>query len=174
MQAQSKHVEQLNRVERWYKRFEEIDSGTIHNRPSEYYQDDVYSFFQNCHHLKDWIKNDTNVTLPNKGQVVEDHVSGNDDLKLCADICNGTKHLKLIDPKTRKPKSRTGKQPEFIKAEYGLHIGGSLNFGSSQAPETPTTLSVRYTIDAAAGPVDAFELATRCIDSWKRFVAAHL
>lgn len=173
MQSQSKCSEQLARAQRWYVRFAEINSGRVHDRSSEYYTDDVYAFFVACYHVKDWIKNDDQLALPNKRQIVESYVEGSDDLKLCADICNGIKHLKLID-RTGTPNPRTGKQPEFIKGEYGLHIGGSLTFGSSPAPEIPTTLSVRYTIDTAAGPLDAFGIATRCIEAWKQFFSTDL
>ncbi len=49
---------QLHRVKRYLQRFEEIGSGKAHNQSTPDYDDDVYAFFQNCYHLKDWIKND--------------------------------------------------------------------------------------------------------------------
>jgi len=45
MSRSSNYQEQFKRLERWYKRFEEINNGRIHNRPSEFYEDEVYSFF---------------------------------------------------------------------------------------------------------------------------------
>ena len=44
--------DQLARVERYLKRIENQD------RDRTEYEDDLWSFFQNCWHLKDWIKND--------------------------------------------------------------------------------------------------------------------
>ena len=157
MEGQGTYVEQFNRAKRHYGRLEEINSGQIHIRDSESYRDDFLSFFQNCFHLKDWIKNDDAIILSNKDQLVEDYINGDESLRLCADICNGTKHMK----QTRN--IRTGKQPQITKADYSLHVG-----------TVPTTLAVKYTIDSASGPIDAFELATRCIDLLSRFIAANL
>jgi hypothetical protein len=56
--------EQWERVLRWYSRFEQINRGQ-HDAPStDFYQDDVYAFFQNSYHLKDWLKNDASVASP--------------------------------------------------------------------------------------------------------------
>jgi len=149
----SKYREQFDRVKRWYERFREIDQGRLHNRPSDYYQDDVYAFFLNCYHLKDWIKNDPNVR-PREN--VEEFINTNEALKLCADICNGLKHLKR-DPR----KSRSGKDPQFGKRDFRLSL-----------PES--TISVKYTIDTADGSVDAFELATKCLRAWEDFIASKI
>ena len=53
----------------------------------------MLAFFMNCYHLKDWIKNDISDTSLNAA--VEDYINQNACLKLCADICNGAKHLDL-------------------------------------------------------------------------------
>src|SRR5258708_1539825 len=44
--------EQLERVVRFLARLQN------HDRPKHDYEDDLWAFFQNCWHLKDWIKND--------------------------------------------------------------------------------------------------------------------
>jgi len=164
------YEEQFDRVKRYYGRFEEINAGRIHDQDSEEYRDDVHAFFQNCFHLKDWIKNDD--SLPDiVRSAVEAYVNGNYDLNLCGDICNGAKHLKLDK------KIRTGKQPQLTKTEVSLHMGGSLGFGPvSSAPLSAieTTIIIRYTIETAQGSIDAFDLATRCIDAWKTFLQSHL
>lgn len=107
------YQEQLERVNRWYSRFKEIDGGRIHNMPSDYYQDEVYTFFLNCYHLKDWIKNDPSVgSVANK---VEAFINDTTELKLCADICNSHKHLKL-------DKSRSSENPMFGNRQFNLHL----------------------------------------------------
>ena len=53
-----KYLEQFERVKRWYNRFKKTDNGMLHNKNSDYYQDEIYAFFINCYHLKDWLVND--------------------------------------------------------------------------------------------------------------------
>lgn len=79
-------IEQWERVGRWFDRFKAINNGREHTMPSEFYQDDVFSFFLNCYHLKDWIKNDPSAGL--LASSVEEYVSKNFALGLCSDICN--------------------------------------------------------------------------------------
>ena len=56
------------------------------------FQDMVWAFFQNCWHVKDWVWND-----PIVPQVTKDAVSAMAHssvvLKVCQEMCNGTKHL---------------------------------------------------------------------------------
>jgi hypothetical protein len=33
----------------------------------------------------------------------------------------------------------------------------------------PKILSVKFTIDTSFGPRDAFDIATKCIEAWKKF-----
>ena len=46
------YMDQLNRVRRMLDRINRQDREPIE------YGDDIWSFFQNCWHLKDWVKND--------------------------------------------------------------------------------------------------------------------
>jgi hypothetical protein len=89
---------QYERMIRWYKKFEEIDYN-YQNKLDEYL-DIAYAFFMNCYHLKDWIINDTNIDLPRND--VEEYVNITECLSVCADICNGLKHLRLDRPKSDK------------------------------------------------------------------------
>ena len=146
----TKYQEQYNRLNRWYKRFKEINDGKIHDKPSEIYQDDVYAFFMNCHHLKDWIKNDT--AAASVANNVENYINNNPDLSLCADICNGVKHLRLIS-------NRSGERPKFGKKVAKVHIGSG-----------PITIALKYEIKTDSGTIDAFDLATKCIKAWEIFI----
>jgi hypothetical protein len=63
--------EQLDRVRRFFARTW-VDTG----RTDVQYQDDTWAFFQNCWHLKDWIKNDQMIPQPIRDRVVKAaHVS---------------------------------------------------------------------------------------------------
>jgi hypothetical protein len=150
MTAQPKYLEQLDRVRRWHQQYQGIAQGWSHDRLSDFYQDIVYSFFMNCYHLKDWIKND-----PTSGPLsarVEGFISNTPEMAICADICNGLKHLVLTD-------QRSGQNPRFGKRRFTVGVGTQ-----------PTTIAVEYTIDTSSGPIDAFALATRCLQAWETFI----
>ncbi|MDF0674040.1 MAG: hypothetical protein P0120_06825 [Nitrospira sp.] len=146
--------EQYDRMKRWYDRFAALDQGRPHNVPSDNYLDEIYAFFMNCYHLKDWIKHDATVTVATK-QVVEAHINSSRALKLCADICNSLKHLHLTS-------SRSGENPAFGRKQFGLALGTG-----------PTTINLKYEIDTTGGAIDAFQLATDCIEAWNTFFSAN-
>ncbi len=152
MPKSSMYQEQLERVRRWYNRFKKINDGMVHGQPSEYYQDEVYAFFLNCYHLKDWIKNcPAAASVANR---VEEYINNTADLSLCADICNSSKHLHL-------DKSRSGQWPEFGARKYEMGIGTG-----------PVTMAVRYSVNTLSGARDAFEIATGCMEAWDKFVSS--
>jgi hypothetical protein len=153
MAIASKYPEQLDRVRRWYQRFQEISEGKLLDKPSDFYQDEVYAYFMNCYHLKDWIKYDpSTLSLAAKE---ENFIRNDPHMTLCADICNSSKHLKLSNP-------RSYENPQFGKREYKLEFGTQ-----------PTTIAIEYTIDTASGPIDAFDLATNCLHAWEAFLRQH-
>ena len=121
-------------------RFTELSVGRRHMTASDNYIDDVYAFFQNCYHLKDWIKNDP--TLPSSiRSEVEDYIDQTRALSICADLCNALKHLKLSG-------SRSKENPSFGNKHYALHLGGG----------DPPIISLRYQVTTALGTEDAYEL----------------
>jgi adenosylcobinamide amidohydrolase len=122
-----------------------------HRVPSENYEDDVHSFFQNCYHLKDWIKNDAALNLKAD---VETFVANTICISLCADICNGLKHFK-------RHTNRSGKEPEFGVTNVFLQVG-------SREP----TIRVKYCIDTNVGSIDAFTLATEYMSEWQAYINA--
>jgi hypothetical protein len=146
----SKYIDQWDRVTRWFQRFKEISEGREHIHESNFYQDDVFAFFLNCYHLKDWIKND-----PSAGRMsnlVEDYINKCEALSICADLCNGLKHLTL-------EKSRSGQYPEFGAKTHRLTLG-----------TVPTRISIGYLIVTDKKQYDAFELAEQCILDWESFI----
>lgn len=155
MAGSSKYLEQFNRVKRWYERFAATNEGREHSAPSDYYEDDVYAFFINCHHLEDWIKKDPDVG-PALGKV-KDFINSSWELSVCADVCNGIKHLK------RDREGRSKCDPRFGSRAYELKLG-----------EREQTISVKYSIDTSSGPIDAFELATKCFQAWQNFIESNI
>ena len=151
----AKWREQYDRTERWYDRFRTIDSGRAHDVSSDNYVDEIYAFFLNCYHLKDWIKNDT--SLPDAVRsAVEHFIDSKRSLRLCADVCNGLKHLEL-------KRDRSGEKPKFGRKQFDVGLGAGV----------PTTISVKCEITTETGTVDAFQLATEALESWKKFMMQH-
>ena len=137
-------------MKRYYERFARLDEGYKHDRPSENSVDDIYAFFQNCYHLKDWIKNDH--TLPDRiRDSVEPFINATRSLCLCADLCNSLKHLSLDRPE------RSGKKPAFGRKAFSYSV-------------VQGSLSIRYEIKTDTGPEDAFSLAGECVSDWDAFI----
>ena len=148
------YCEQYNRMKRWYDRFVSLDQGRSHDMPSDNYLDEIYTFFMNCYHLKEWIKHD-GMVAPIVQQAVEPYINSSRPLKLCADICNSLKHLSLTS-------SRSGENPAFGKKQFGLALGAG-----------PTTIKLKYEIDTTVGAIDAFQVATECVSAWDSFLIAN-
>jgi len=135
----SQYREQLARVRRFLTRIE------THNRPLQDYDDDMWSFFQNCWHLKDWVKNDPSVP-PAIRATLEVDLASWPDLMTCADLANGTKHLQLKTP-------RVGAR--HTQKNFRVVIGGDS--------------SVEYVIETGDGTQsDAVQLARNCVTAWEQ------
>lgn len=114
-------------------------------------EDAAYAFFQDCYHLKDWIKNDPGCS--HRG-IVESFVSGSKALSLCADICNSSKHLTLT-------RSRSGHNPK---------LGGHEASIRPVHAENRKMFYVAYKIEDGEHQVDTFDLAEQCMVEWKSFL----
>jgi len=154
----NRYLEQLQRVRRYFDRFAQLKVGRPHTMSSDNYQDDIYAFFQNCYQLKDWIKNDpacASWTPPPERLVNE-----SDDLRICADLANGLKHL-------RRDKPRSDQNPQF--AQVPVHVIVSGSFGHTEEVFLQSTA----VISTESGLVDGYDLAVRCIAVWERYVQAN-
>ena len=69
------------------------------NRNPVEYEDDVWSFFQNCWHLKDWIKNDSQGVAKATRQKIDVEVNSRPALVMMGDLANKSKNFELTtDP----------------------------------------------------------------------------
>lgn len=149
----SNSFEQFERVKRYLKRIENQD------RDSTEYDDDLWSFFQNCHHLKDWIINDTDIPDEVKGIEtkvggnIEKFVSNNEELRICADLANRSKHLEL----TRN--SREDAKVTNRNTRIYVPLVGSDSTGTSTCEHIITLRdgSKRIALDVARKAVKAWE-----------------
>lgn len=145
-----KWQQQYNRVKRWYERLKLVNESKKHDLPTDYYLDEVYAFFINCYHLKDWIKNDENSKV--SSEEIEDFVKNSEPLKICGDICNGSKHLSINRP-------RNNSNTRIGSRHFALTLGGS-----------SPTIYIKYDIVSGNKTYDAFTLAIECLNEWKQFL----
>jgi hypothetical protein len=153
------YKEQYDRMIRFLKLLEEVYSGVEHeagqDHDSEYYKDRVYSFFQNCYHLKDWMKNDSDVTLIVSKSDIENFVKSEYELKICGDVCNGSKHSRIT---TYKIDPNTG----LKNTVWNMALGGG-----------KPILSANFNIECKDQIYDALELARKCVGNWDEFIIKH-
>jgi hypothetical protein len=77
---------QLARVERWHIRaLSAVSNGEAHA------EDYIYALFQCAYHLRDWLQNSGAACQ----RELDELMSRNPALKLCRDVCNGSKHFTL-------------------------------------------------------------------------------
>jgi hypothetical protein len=136
--------DQLDRVRRLLDRVEGSHTSDVE------LQDIMWSFFQHCWHLKDWIKNDPLASDAQKKAVV-DQAQASALLKMCRDLCNGTKHLAL----DRKPSSGAGATHD--------HIATKIVPGESSDMDCIVQ-------DGYGHPISGKQLARDCVKEWERIL----
>lgn len=115
----------------------------------EHLRDDVVHFFMDCYHLKDWLKNDPQITLQGD---VEELIQQSTALKVVADIANGQKHLKLTS-------SRSGDTTTRLTDVMVTQGDGS-------------GATISMSVENHGAPLDASDLARMALDEWRAFLAA--
>jgi hypothetical protein len=92
--------QQYDRVLRWYNRLK--NQITDHQE----YEDYIWAFFQNCWHLKDWIKNDEPLLkqIQKSGDEFEEELKKYPALMKCCGLANRSKHFQLDKKTTTKSK----------------------------------------------------------------------
>lgn len=97
--------EQYDRMIRSHDRLVEVATGSGREVvSSDDARDRLINFYLDAYHLKDWIKNDPAAGAASRS--VEGFVKNSASLRLCADLANGAKHLRLTTPKTGDPQNR--------------------------------------------------------------------
>lgn len=150
------HMEQLERAQRYLNRMRSIYAGVFaqdHNRQD--YEDDVLSFFMYCYHVRDWIVRLNRVGVTAKD--VDQFINSKPCLRICTDLCNGSKHCTLTRP------ARSGSQPHMTGKQYSTSTWLTGSGGGE-------VLQARYTILTTQGAVDALGLAEECINCWQTYV----
>lgn len=130
---------QADRVWRWHERLAGacVDS----NSSPEERVDFLLAFCQSCDALWDWLKNDGAASKDELDALMKNNWC----LRVCRDIANGSKHLRIDRPKV---------DPNFsIGREY---------CGTKRAE--------RWFIIVGNDPLDILDLARQCVDTWRSFL----
>jgi hypothetical protein len=146
------YIQQYRRVRRYLERIQDQDRDRIE------YEDDLWSFFQNCWHLKDWLINDEDQSVsPELRDELKHRLSDGlgpyANLRICADLANRTKHLKLKNPWA------DAKARGDIKLDF-----------TEEA--TPTRLEYRITLDDNTEQ-SAVDVARQAVEEWEHILADH-
>jgi len=115
------------------------------------FQDDMWSFFQACWHIKDWVKHDPLVPDDVKTAITR-QAEASPLLLMCHDICNGTKHLELTTPRGG------GTHHDYTESKY----------------ESGFVVSIDCWFNDGSGVIlSGKELARMCIAEWERIFESH-
>jgi hypothetical protein len=140
------YVEQFERVKRFLGRIE------VQGRDSTEYDDDLWAFFQNCWHLKDWIMNDPGVPRA-LGKRIFKSVKRCSSIIVCADLANRSKHLSLKDPWV---------DAEVTQRNVDVQLGN------------PTTSTSEHIITVKNGnKLIALEVAKKAVEEWQDIFKTH-
>lgn len=145
-----KVIEQLNRTKRWHEKIKLILVSELPTKEiDENNRDIIYAFFQNCYHIKDWVIS----SFPLKKSAVEEFIQSNNDLKICRDICNGSKHLKL---------NNYSVDPNISNNLHGRFYSISIN--------NNVRTEVIYFATVNNRSVDVVSVAANCLVLWETFL----
>ncbi len=152
------YTQQIERAKRYYARFERINDGIVDGGlTSDEHIDDMHAFFNACYHIKDYLINDPTFTKFTKQQI-ENHINATFALQLCADICNGLKHMKLTH-------ARSGNAPSFGKRTFNVSFEDNFAEGTSRQ-----SLAIKLEIVHNGTSYDAFSVATDAMSAWDKFL----
>jgi hypothetical protein len=157
----NEYKQQYDRVGRFFSRL------TNQNRSQLDYEDFLWAFFQNCWHLKDWIKND--VTIPqNIRDKIENEVKQYNSLMIVADLANRSKHLALT--RNIHEDARHTKTDVTVHVPcFHLHL--ALGPGEPQTTVGECRSEYFYTIKTKDGSeYDAAQIAEKAIADWDTII----
>ena len=140
------HAEHLARVKRWFGRVRNSENGSV-----EQY-DFLLAFFTSCHHLRDFLKV-SGISEEKLSKVVNSQ-----EMKVCRDICNESKHCSLSKPSfytsLQNGKKHTGLFDGVVVLREFFPVRGSF-----------------FTVVVQGDKYDALELAHNCLAVWVRFIS---
>ena len=149
------YSQQLERVKRLLVRIEDQD------KDQTTYEDDLWSFFQNCWHLKDWIKNDSSIYQDVR---IEYKVKKYNSLQIVADLANRSKHLKLTSSRVDADVKSVGVTIHVPTLNLDLRTGETTTSGEVHS-------EYQYTIMTNDGlEYNALDLARDSVRDWEELI----
>jgi len=160
-------LEQFERVNRLLKRIEEkpeLSGG--HTENQKVYEDDLWCFFINCHHLRDWaIKDDEVEISPDETKTLYED---NPCLQRCRDIANGRKHMIPVGAEVSGKSVNIGAPVLRARAEVS---GKSVDTGAPVLGSKGGWSKYQYHIATKNGKIfDALDTAKEAVEVWRRFL----
>jgi predicted DNA-binding protein len=143
-------LDKYKKMLRRYKRLEVISTNTGNIISDTLLKDAVEDFFNQCYHFKDWLKKDKNINL---SLDIEKYINQSQPLSFAADFCNTFKHSGLNN--NVRSKKNLEKMNNHIKID-------------STPKGFVCSSKLELTIDGRK--YDAFNLATKCIEEWNKFL----
>jgi hypothetical protein len=120
---------------------------------------ELFSFFEICHHLKDWVKEES----PEHSINVEKFIKASPALRITADICNRLKHKVLRDRGTQALIEH--KKSKAPLGPFRITVTTVIGPDPSMAK---VTLS-NATIATERGEECCFALAQECMSEWAHY-----
>ncbi len=153
MLNESPWEEQYRRVVRWF-----IRSVVCAKHPYESdvdkLKDYLYTFFENCWHLKEWLKHDETIKIDSKVIEVYAGRSGSA-ISLCGDVATVSKHLRVDD----------ANRDKNAKLDEGMvYITSNLRKNG-----VVSTVGTGANILAKAGKLNALQVAENALEEWEEF-----
>ncbi len=144
--------------------------------------DKAKAFFQQCYHLKDYLKKDPRIK---NAQDVETFINKSNALSIAADICNSFKDAGLNKrPRSGRPLTKinmaysmdmpVGMKGTHTFAEFkkNPNDGDTIFVSHSNRTGVPiATATVVFTMDKLTR--NAIDLARECVADWRKFLATH-
>lgn len=154
-------LDQWQRVLRWHDRLTPLLTAFPEEEPARSYAlDDVWAFFMNCYHLRDWL-----IRAGVKGQQeVDDFIDQSEAMQLCRDVANGIKHYRL-DP--RRPTTTNANWTTMTYYTYGTYGGPEDELRERAHRIFLPDQAKRFEVTATR---DVFEVADACVAAWRIFL----
>jgi hypothetical protein len=143
---------QWHRVIRWHRRIADVQAKSASTELDVNDIDFVIAFFQNCYHLRDWLK----ACRPDLSSQLDLLFSDNFEMAACRDICNGFKHKTL----NNRP----------LDADFTLYREYDY-FAKIEGSQSPIKYRAAFADGDDVRNFDIFALAQRCFQLWEQFIS---
>jgi hypothetical protein len=150
---------QFLRVRRYLKKVRLIAEHRFPEGVDDHIEDEVYAFFLNCHHLKDWVLSDSD-HLGIKKEAITKFAHSTPCLTICADLADAQKHHGLSATRRSKKNPLPARTPDFI---YPIRV-------MINQRVKPAMLGLDTKVQSDHGELDYLALAESCFDAWTQFL----